>query len=111
MKALLLALVVSSPLMTPATPDPKISSDDPFAPSTYGQVYDSAVSAPESPKGGSAPYYICGPGEVWRAFYYRQNQSMSSPECGLKYWYCDGPPYVDGCVTPYYTTTIYCGCP
>ena len=55
--------------------------------------------------------YICSSGEVWRAFYYRQSQSLSSPECGHKYFTCEGITYQYGCTTPYYTTTIFCGCP
>jgi hypothetical protein len=109
MNALLLALLVSSPLMTPATPDA------PFPPSAYSQAYSDPTSAPDPKTMGSEPeftaFYICSPGEVWRAFYYRQSQSHSSPECGLKYWTCEGNNYQEGCQTPYYTQTIFCGCP
>ena len=53
--------------------------------------------------------YICSSGEVWRAFYYYQYPG--GPECGLRYWYCEGTVYREGCTTSYYDTTIFCGCP
>ncbi len=53
--------------------------------------------------------YICSPDQVWRAFYYRQ--SPGGPECGLKYFYCEGYSYHEGCTTSYYDTAIFCGCP
>jgi hypothetical protein len=39
MKALLLAFLVSGPFMTPATPDPKTTSNGPFPSCANGQVY------------------------------------------------------------------------
>lgn len=124
MKVLLFALLVSSPLMTPATPDPKTTPHGPFPPWVYGQVSGDGVSAPDPTTVGSAlaptassvcnPEYescICDPGEVWRAYYYRQSQSLSSPECGYKYFTCEGTTYQQGCLTAYHTQTIYCACP
>jgi hypothetical protein len=75
MKALLLVLLISSPLMTPATPVPRTISDGTFPLCAYGQVY--------------------------RATYFRS--SPSGPECGLTYMYCfnDVPSYHEGCTTSY----------
>jgi hypothetical protein len=115
MKFLLLALLVSSPLMTPATSDPKTTSDGPFQPWAYGQVSADGGSALGPTASASCPPdgepCICGPGEVWRAYYYRQSQSLTSPECGYKYFTCEGTTYQQGCLTAYHTQAIFCMCP
>ncbi len=85
MKTLLLAFLVSGPLMTPASPDLK-TTDESFPP--------------------------CGYNEVYRATYYYQ--SSSGPECGLTYQYCyaSTPKYHEGCTTSYYDVWYaQCYCP
>lgn len=84
MKSLLLAFLLSGPLTTPATPDPKLASE--FPP--------------------------CGYNEVYRATYYYQYPG--GPECGLRYQYCyaSTPPYQEGCTTSYYDVWYnQCYCP
>jgi hypothetical protein len=82
---LLLAFLLSSPLMTPANPDPK----------------DSKLFPP------------CGQNEVYKAIYYYS--SPGGPQCGLTYQYCyvSSPPrYHEGCKTPYYDEWYaQCYCP
>ena len=85
MKTLLLALLASGPLMTPASPDPKPTLES-FPPCAYGEVY-------------KATYYY---------------QSQGGPECGLTYQYCyNSPPrYHEGCTTSYYDLWYaQCYCP
>lgn len=78
MKTLLLVFLASGPLMTPASPDPKMTSDYEFG-------------------------RMCEYNEVYRATYY--NQYPGGPECGLTYMYCWGDTYNyhEGCTTSYYT--------
>jgi hypothetical protein len=74
MKALLLVLLASGPLMTPANPDPKPANA--FWPyCAYNQTY-------------SATYYYEYPG---------------GPQCGVTYTYCLHDGYHEGCTTGYYS--------
>jgi hypothetical protein len=84
-KTLLLVFLLSGPLMTPASPNPKATSED-LPPCEYGEVY-------------KATYYY---------------QSLGGPECGLTYQYCyaSNPRYHEGCTTSYYDQSYaQCYCP
>jgi hypothetical protein len=88
MKTLLLTFLISGPLMTPASPNPKPTLET-FPP--------------------------CGYDEVYKATYYYQ--SPGGPECGLTYQYCytsppSPPKYHEGCRTSYYDEWYaQCYCP
>ena len=82
MKTLLLVLLASGPLMTPASPDPK-------------------------PTAGFWP--PCGYDEVYSAIYYYEYPG--GPECGLSYIYCEHGRYHEGCATSYYSQSYFsCEC-
>jgi len=82
MNTLLLALLVSGTVITPARPSATV---------------------------GTCPDDMCAAGQVYRAIYYYSSQGGS--ECGLSYQYCDGTPrYHDGCTTSYYDQDFFCCC-
>ena len=85
MNTLLLAVLLSSPLTTPASPDPSMTSKS---------------------------WPPCGYNEVYKATYFYQ--SPGGPECGLTYQYCyaSTPRYHEGCTTSYYDVWYnQCYCP
>lgn len=74
MKALLLALLVSSPLMTPVNPEPKTT------------------------------WLPCETDQVYKAIYYYQYPGGPECGLTYQYCYVSSPPrYHEGCTTSYYT--------
>jgi hypothetical protein len=47
---------------------------------------------------------------VHLAYYFYDNPWLSGNSCGMKYEYCEDPPFTSGCQTDWYNVYAYCGC-